>query len=171
MASRCRVTAAQATVLFLKNQYVERDGTKNPFFAGCFGIFGHGNLAGIGQALQQNPDVILARLDQQKARYQVTIAKDPFVPKLFAGSGAAYTYGYPNSIDGNAPSIVQVKTIMSIYNRPQSFQVAQANEGLRAAEVEVSRRQDEPSCWSFPRDKRRSTGIEATNTPRSARSA
>ena len=97
----------------------------------------------VDAALQQNPDVILARLDQQKARYQVTIAKDPFVPKVFAGSGAAYTYGYPNSIDGNAPSIVQVKTVMSIYNRPQSFQVAQANEGLRAAEIEVSRRQDE----------------------------
>jgi outer membrane protein TolC len=97
----------------------------------------------VDAALQQNPDVILARLDQQKARYQVTIAKDPFVPKVFAGSGAAYTYGYPNSIDGNAPSIVQVKTIMSIYNRPQSFQVAQANEGLRATAIEVSRRQDE----------------------------
>jgi outer membrane protein len=94
-------------------------------------------------ALKQNPDVVLARLDQQKARYQVTIARDPFVPKVFAGSGAAYTYGYPNSIDGNAPAIVQVKTIMSLYNRPQSFQVAQANEALRATEVEVGRRQDE----------------------------
>jgi outer membrane protein TolC len=94
-------------------------------------------------ALKQNPDVILARLDQQKARYQVSIARDPFVPKVFAGSGAAYTYGYPNSIDGNAPAIVQVKTIMSLYNRPQSFQVAQANEALRATEIEVGRRQDE----------------------------
>ena len=97
----------------------------------------------IDLALKQNPDVILARLDQQKARYQVTIARDPFVPKVFAGSGAAYTYGYPNSIDGNAPAIVQVKTIMSLYNRPQSFQVAQANEALRATEIEVGRRQDE----------------------------
>ncbi|HEV8147231.1 MAG TPA: TolC family protein, partial [Bryobacteraceae bacterium] len=97
----------------------------------------------IDLALKQNPDVILARLDQQKARYQVTIARDPFVPKVFAGSGAAYTYGYPNSIDGNAPSIVQVKTIMSLYNRPQSYQVAQANEALRATEIEVGRRQDE----------------------------
>jgi 3D-(3,5/4)-trihydroxycyclohexane-1,2-dione acylhydrolase (decyclizing) len=56
LGSRCRLTAAQATILFLKNQHVERDGTKTPFFAGCFGIFGHGNVAGIGQALQQNPD-------------------------------------------------------------------------------------------------------------------
>src|SRR6266568_6319053 len=48
-----RVTMAQAVIAFLKNQYVERDGIEQPFFAGCFGIFGHGNIAGIGQALQQ----------------------------------------------------------------------------------------------------------------------
>src|SRR5688500_220780 len=51
-----RLTMAQAIIAFLKNQYVERDGKEQPFFAGCFGIFGHGNLAGIGQALQQMPD-------------------------------------------------------------------------------------------------------------------
>ena len=50
------LTTAQAIIHFLKNQYVERDGQETPFFAGCFGIFGHGNVAGIGQALQQNPD-------------------------------------------------------------------------------------------------------------------
>lgn len=44
---------AQALILFLSNQYVERDGVETPFFAGCWGIFGHGNVAGIGQALQQ----------------------------------------------------------------------------------------------------------------------
>lgn len=51
-----RLTTAQAIIQFLKNQYVERDGVEQPFFAGCFGIFGHGNVAGIGQALQQTPD-------------------------------------------------------------------------------------------------------------------
>ncbi len=51
-----RLTVAQATIEFLKNQYSSRDGADQPFFAGCFGIFGHGNLAGFGQALQQNPD-------------------------------------------------------------------------------------------------------------------
>ncbi len=48
-----RLTMAQAIILFLQNQYVERDGNENAFFAGCWGIFGHGNVAGIGQALQQ----------------------------------------------------------------------------------------------------------------------
>ena len=51
-----RLTMAQAVIQFLKVQYVSRDGSENPFFAGCFGIFGHGNVAGIGQALQQNLD-------------------------------------------------------------------------------------------------------------------
>jgi len=51
-----RMTMAQAVIAFLKNQYSERDGLEQPFFNGCFGIFGHGNVAGIGQALQQNPD-------------------------------------------------------------------------------------------------------------------
>jgi 3D-(3,5/4)-trihydroxycyclohexane-1,2-dione acylhydrolase (decyclizing) len=48
-----RLTMAQALILFLQNQYVERDGQQQQFFAGCWGIFGHGNVAGIGQALQQ----------------------------------------------------------------------------------------------------------------------
>jgi 3D-(3,5/4)-trihydroxycyclohexane-1,2-dione acylhydrolase (decyclizing) len=48
-----RLTVAQAVVRFLANQYVERDGDTTKFFAGCLGIFGHGNVAGIGQALLQ----------------------------------------------------------------------------------------------------------------------
>src|SRR3712207_1225565 len=50
-----RLTMAQALVRFLANQYVERDRVEQRFFAGAFGIFGHGNVAGVGQALQQYP--------------------------------------------------------------------------------------------------------------------
>lgn len=49
-----RLTVAQATIRFLANQYVERDGVRSKFFAGCLGIFGHGNVAGLGQALLQD---------------------------------------------------------------------------------------------------------------------
>lgn len=94
-------------------------------------------------ALQQNPDVVLARLDQQRARYQVAIAHAPFSPRVDAGSGAAYAYGFPTSIDGNAPSIVQAKTTMAIFDRPQSLQVAQAKEAQRGAGIDVAARQDE----------------------------
>jgi 3D-(3,5/4)-trihydroxycyclohexane-1,2-dione acylhydrolase (decyclizing) len=50
------MTMAQALVGFLKEQYVERDGVERRFFHGAWGIFGHGCIAGLGQALQQNPD-------------------------------------------------------------------------------------------------------------------
>jgi 3D-(3,5/4)-trihydroxycyclohexane-1,2-dione acylhydrolase (decyclizing) len=49
-----RLTVAQATVEFLAAQWSERDGVRQRLFAGCFGIFGHGNVAGIGQALLQH---------------------------------------------------------------------------------------------------------------------
>ena len=49
-----RLTMAQAVIAFLKNQYSERDGKEHRFFEGCLGIFGHGNVAGIGQALEQD---------------------------------------------------------------------------------------------------------------------
>ncbi|MGB5050749.1 MAG: thiamine pyrophosphate-binding protein, partial [Caldilineaceae bacterium] len=54
--STIRLTMAQAVVRFLQNQYSERDGNERAFFAGCFGIFGHGNVSGMGQALQQYPE-------------------------------------------------------------------------------------------------------------------
>ena len=77
MASTHRVTAAQAIVSFLRQQHVERDGATVPFFAGCFGIFGHGNVAGIGQALQQNPDFpyYLPRNEQAMVHTAVAFSK------------------------------------------------------------------------------------------------
>ena len=48
-----RLTVAQAVVRFLAAQYTERDGVRQRFIAGCWGIFGHGNVAGVGQALLQ----------------------------------------------------------------------------------------------------------------------
>ncbi len=48
-----RLTMAQALIRYLARQHVSRDGVENPFFAGMWGIFGHGNVAGVGQALEQ----------------------------------------------------------------------------------------------------------------------
>lgn len=53
-----RLTVAQALVRFLSVQEIERDGERSRFFAGALGIFGHGNVAGIGQALAQYPDAL-----------------------------------------------------------------------------------------------------------------
>jgi 3D-(3,5/4)-trihydroxycyclohexane-1,2-dione acylhydrolase (decyclizing) len=55
-AKTVRLTMAQALIKYLTKQYIERDGKEQPFFAGCFGIFGHGCVSGIGQALQQYPE-------------------------------------------------------------------------------------------------------------------
>ncbi len=69
-----RMTMAQSIIDFLKNQYVERDGVELPFFAGCFGIFGHGNIAGIGQALQQMPDFRYYQARNEQAMVHITTA-------------------------------------------------------------------------------------------------
>ena len=68
---------AQALVAFLRNQYVERDGHEQPFFAGVWGIFGHGNVAGIGQALQQTPELryYMARNEQAMVHAAAAFAK------------------------------------------------------------------------------------------------
>jgi len=72
-----RLTMAQALVAFVKNQYVERDGREHRFFAGMWGIFGHGNVAGIGQALQQHPDFryYQARNEQSMVHAAAAFAK------------------------------------------------------------------------------------------------
>jgi 3D-(3,5/4)-trihydroxycyclohexane-1,2-dione acylhydrolase (decyclizing) len=51
-----RLTVGQALIRFLRAQYSERDGGRQPFFAGCWGIFGHGNVAGLSQALLEAGD-------------------------------------------------------------------------------------------------------------------
>src|SRR5256886_12770558 len=53
-----RLTAAQALIRFLAAQSVERDGVKQRFFGGCSGISGHGNVAGIGEALYESPELL-----------------------------------------------------------------------------------------------------------------
>ncbi len=74
MSSTKKLTVAQATIEYLQNQYVERDGIEHPFFAGCFGIFGHGNIAGIGQALYQYPSFKYYQCRNEQAMVHTAIA-------------------------------------------------------------------------------------------------
>ena len=69
-----KMTMSQAVIAFLMNQYVERDGIEQPFFAGCFGIFGHGIVGGIGQALQQNPSFRYYQSRNEQAQVHAAIA-------------------------------------------------------------------------------------------------
>lgn len=93
--------------------------------------------------LTQNPDVMIARLDQQKQRDQILIAKDAFLPKVYGGGGYAWSNGYPTSIDGNPPSIFETRTDMSLFDRSQSYKIAEAKERLRGSGIDVTKRQEE----------------------------
>ena len=73
-----KLTMSQAIVQFLKAQHVSRDGNEQPFFAGMFGIFGHGNVAGLGQALNQYRDEFMfyqTRNEQAMVHTAIAYAK------------------------------------------------------------------------------------------------
>ena len=69
-----RLTMAQALVKFLLNQHVERDGVEQRFFAGCCGIFGHGIVSGLGQALQQYPALRYYQSRNEQAMVHCAVA-------------------------------------------------------------------------------------------------
>jgi outer membrane protein len=94
-------------------------------------------------ALKQNPDLVLSRLDEQKAQDAVRVAKDPFVPKVYAGSGLAKVWGYPSSIEGAAPSIIQARTDMSLFNTPKKYELARMRENARTAAITTQSKSDE----------------------------
>lgn len=108
--STVRLTVAQAVVRFLGLQYSERDGVRYKFFAGCFGIFGHGNVAGLGQALLQaeveTPDLLpyrqgrneqamvhiaagFARQQDRLQTYAVTASVGPGSSNMLTGAALA----------------------------------------------------------------------------------
>ena len=105
-ARTLRLTAAQALVRFLAAQHVERDGVEQRFFAGCFGIFGHGNVAGIGQALHQHQDLLTyyqprneqamvhtaaayARMKNRLATFACTSSIGPGATNMLTGAAGA----------------------------------------------------------------------------------
>src|SRR2546421_100552 len=69
-----RLTMSQAVVQFLMRQRVERDGKRQPFFAGCLGIFGHGCIAGVGQALLQHPQLRYIQTKNEQASVHIATA-------------------------------------------------------------------------------------------------
>jgi 3D-(3,5/4)-trihydroxycyclohexane-1,2-dione acylhydrolase (decyclizing) len=96
----------QALVRFLAAQHVERDGVEHRFFAGCFGIFGHGNLTGIGQALFQEPELLtyyqarneqamvhtaagFARMRNRLSTFACTSSIGPGATNMVTGAAAA----------------------------------------------------------------------------------
>jgi 3D-(3,5/4)-trihydroxycyclohexane-1,2-dione acylhydrolase (decyclizing) len=107
-----RLTVAQALVRFLSVQSVERDGDTNRFFAGCFGIFGHGNVAGLGEALLESGDALpyylvrneqamvhtavgYARMSNRLRAFACTTSVGPGATNLVTGAAVATTNRIP----------------------------------------------------------------------------
>ncbi|MDE3165330.1 MAG: TolC family protein, partial [Acidobacteriota bacterium] len=97
----------------------------------------------VTRAVEQNPDVALARLDEEMARLAVRVQRDPFSPRITMGSGLAYSNGFPMSVEGSAPSIVQANAQQFLFNRPQSYAVAQSKENARGAAMGVTEKRGE----------------------------
>src|SRR5947207_4077109 len=106
-----RMTMAQAVIAFLKNQYVERDGREQPFFAGCFGIFGHGNIAGIGQALQQMPEFRYYQARNEQAMVHIAVAYAKTKNRL-------QTFACTSSIGPGATNMVTGAALATINRLP-----------------------------------------------------
>ncbi|MBI3470334.1 MAG: TolC family protein [Candidatus Solibacter usitatus] len=94
-------------------------------------------------ALKQNPDLALARLDERKAQEDVRVARDPFTPRIAVGSGLAFNNGFPMSIEGSAPSVIQARANQYLFNRQQTWTVAKVRENARGAGIAAASKHDE----------------------------
>lgn len=138
-----RMTTAQAIIRFLKNQYIHRDGKENPFFAGMLGIFGHGNVAGIGQALQENPDFpyILVRNEQSGVHLACGFAKMKNRMQTFACTSSIGP-GATNMITGAALATINRLPVLllpgDIFARRNVAPVLQQLESPSTQDISVN---------------------------------
>ena len=138
-----RLTMAQALITFLKHQYVERDGRELPFFAGTWGIFGHGNVAGVGQALQQTPDFpyYLCRNEQAMVHAATAFAKMSNRLRAFACTSSIGP-GATNMITGAATATINRLPVLllpgDIFARRNVAPVLQQLESEHSQDVSVN---------------------------------
>lgn len=107
-----RLTVAQALVRFLANQHTERDGERHRLIAGCWGIFGHGNVAGIGQALLESEGempYLQGRNEQAMVHAAVGFARQ---------SNRMSTYACTTSIGPGATNLVTGAALATINHLP-----------------------------------------------------
>ena len=138
-----RLTTAQALVNFLRNQYVERDGKETAFFAGVWGIFGHGNVAGVGQALQQNLHFryYLARNEQAMVHAATAFAKMSNRLRAFACTSSVGP-GATNMITGAATATINRLPVLllpgDIFARRNVAPVLQQLESPNSQDISVN---------------------------------
>ncbi|CEG30929.1 3D-(3,5/4)-trihydroxycyclohexane-1,2-dione acylhydrolase (decyclizing) [Peribacillus castrilensis] len=87
-----RLTTAQALIKFLNQQYIHVDGEESPFVEGVFNVFGHGNVVGIGQALEQDAGhlkVIQGKNEQGMAHAAIAYSREMLRRKIYAVTTSA----------------------------------------------------------------------------------
>ncbi len=138
-----RLTLAQALIKFLENQYVERDGKQWPFFAGVWGIFGHGNVAGVGQALQQTDGFryYLARNEQAMVHTATAFAKMSQRLRAFACTSSIGP-GATNMVTGAATATINRLPVLllpgDIFARRNVAPVLQQLESPQSQDISVN---------------------------------
>src|SRR6202163_2153329 len=138
-----RLTTAQAIIRFLENQQVSRDGKEHPFFAGCFGIFGHGNVSGIGQALQQMPEFRYYQSRNEQAQVHIAIGYAKMKNRLqtFACTSSIGP-GATNMVTGAATATVNRLPVLllpgDIFARRNVAPVLQQLESEHSQDVSVN---------------------------------
>jgi 3D-(3,5/4)-trihydroxycyclohexane-1,2-dione acylhydrolase (decyclizing) len=138
-----RLTAAQAAIAYLKNQYSERDGRQFRFFGGCLGIFGHGNVAGLGQALEQDPGLryYLFRNEQAMVHAATAFAKTSFRMRALVCTSSIGP-GATNMITGAATATVNRLPVLllpgDIFARRNIAPVLQQLESPSTQDISVN---------------------------------
>jgi 3D-(3,5/4)-trihydroxycyclohexane-1,2-dione acylhydrolase (decyclizing) len=138
-----RLTTAQALVKFLESQYVCRDGRQQRFFAGCFGIFGHGNVAGMGQALEEIPSFpyYLVRNEQAMVHTAAAFAKASNRLRAFACTSSIGP-GATNMITGAATATVNRLPVLllpgDIFAQRTAVPVLQQLESPSSQDISVN---------------------------------
>ena len=134
---------AQAIIRYLNNQYVERDGKENKFIAGVWGIFGHGNVAGIGEALEQNKNLkhFLPRNEQAMVHTAVAYAKQNKRMKIFACTSSIGP-GATNMVTAAAGATINRLPVLllpgDIFSRRNVAPVLQQLEHTNSPDISVN---------------------------------
>lgn len=138
-----RLTVAQAIVAYLRNQFSGRDGKETRFIEGCFGIFGHGNVAGIGQALEQDSQLkyYLCRNEQAMVHTAAAFAKASFRMRTLACT-TSIGPGATNMVTGAAAATVNRLPVLllpgDIFARRNVAPVLQQLESPNSQDVSVN---------------------------------
>jgi 3D-(3,5/4)-trihydroxycyclohexane-1,2-dione acylhydrolase (decyclizing) len=138
-----RLTVAQAIVAFLQAQYSSRDSQEHRFIEGCFGIFGHGNVTGMGQALEQNPGLryYLCRNEQAMVHTAAAFAKTSFRLRTLACT-TSIGPGATNMLTGAAAATINRVPVLllpgDIFARRNVAPVLQQLESPSTQDISVN---------------------------------